>query len=63
VAAADSLKRVTLDELVATLSLVAGLGMDRPTERVLRQTVVAMQLGRQPGCVKRPARPARCSMV
>jgi HD-GYP domain-containing protein (c-di-GMP phosphodiesterase class II) len=45
VAAADSLKRVTLAELVATLSLVADLGMGRPMERVLRQTVVAMRLG------------------
>ena len=41
----DSLKRVTLAELVATLSLVADLGMGRPLERVLRQTVVAMRLG------------------
>ena len=43
--AADSLRRVTLAELVATLSLVADLGMGRPMERVLRQTVVAMRLG------------------
>src|ERR1700735_538421 len=49
VAAADSLKRVTLAELVATLSLVADLGMGRPMERVLRQTVVAMRLGAAAG--------------
>ncbi|MFY9932194.1 MAG: HD domain-containing phosphohydrolase [Streptosporangiaceae bacterium] len=47
--AADSLKRVTLAELVATLSLVADLGMGRPMERVLRQTVVAMRLGAAAG--------------
>jgi HD-GYP domain-containing protein (c-di-GMP phosphodiesterase class II) len=49
VVAADSLKRVTLAELVATLSLVADLGMGRPMERVLRQTVVAMRLGAAAG--------------
>jgi HD-GYP domain-containing protein (c-di-GMP phosphodiesterase class II) len=38
-------RQVTLAELVATLSLVADLGMGRPMERVLRQTVVAMRLG------------------
>jgi HD-GYP domain-containing protein (c-di-GMP phosphodiesterase class II) len=43
--ASDSLRPVTLAELVATLSLVADLGMGRPMERVLRQTVVAMRLG------------------
>ena len=47
--AADSLKRVTLAELVATLSLVSDLGMGRPIERVLRQTVVAMRLGAAAG--------------
>lgn len=36
--------QVCLSELVATLSLVSDLGMGRPTERVLRQTVVAMRL-------------------
>ena len=35
---------VKLSELVATLSLVSDLGMGRPVERVLRQTVVAMRL-------------------
>jgi HD-GYP domain-containing protein (c-di-GMP phosphodiesterase class II) len=47
--AADSLERVTLAELVATLSLVADLGMGRPMERVLRQTVIAMRLGSAAG--------------
>ena len=37
--------RVSLAELVATLSLAADLGMGRPVERVLRQTVIAMRLG------------------
>jgi hypothetical protein len=41
--------RVTLAELVATLSLVADLGMGRPMERVLRQTVIAMRLGTAAG--------------
>jgi HD-GYP domain-containing protein (c-di-GMP phosphodiesterase class II) len=45
----DSLPPVTLAELVATLSLVADLGMGRPMERVLRQTVVAMRLGEAAG--------------
>ena len=35
---------VRLSELVATLSLVADLGMGRPMERALRQTVIAMRL-------------------
>jgi HD-GYP domain-containing protein (c-di-GMP phosphodiesterase class II) len=35
---------VRLSELVATLSLVSDLGMGRPVERVLRQTVIAMRL-------------------
>ncbi|MGZ4677351.1 MAG: HD domain-containing phosphohydrolase [Acidimicrobiia bacterium] len=35
---------VRLSELVATLSLVSDLGMGRPMERVLRQTVTAMRL-------------------
>ena len=42
--ASDSLRPVTLSELVATLSLVSDLGMGRPVERVLRQTVIAMRL-------------------
>ena len=45
VMASDSTRPVTLAELVATLSLVADLGMGRPMERVLRQTVVALRLG------------------
>jgi hypothetical protein len=45
----DSSRPVTLAELVATLSLVADLGMGRPMERVLRQTVVAMRLGAAAG--------------
>jgi HD-GYP domain-containing protein (c-di-GMP phosphodiesterase class II) len=45
----DSLRPVTLAELVATLSLVADLGMGRPMERVLRQTVIAMRLGAAAG--------------
>jgi HD-GYP domain-containing protein (c-di-GMP phosphodiesterase class II) len=36
--------QVRLSELVATLSLVSDLGMGRPMERVLRQTVIAMRL-------------------
>jgi len=47
--APDSPRRVSLAELVATLSLVADLGMGRPMERVLRQTVVAMRLGAEAG--------------
>src|SRR4051812_11115637 len=35
---------VRLSELVATLSLASDLGMGRPMERVLRQTVIAMRL-------------------
>jgi HD-GYP domain-containing protein (c-di-GMP phosphodiesterase class II) len=35
---------VRLPELVATLSLISDLGMGRPMERVLRQTVIAMRL-------------------
>jgi HD-GYP domain-containing protein (c-di-GMP phosphodiesterase class II) len=45
----DSARPVTLAELVATLSLVADLGMGRPMERVLRQTVIAMRLGAAAG--------------
>ncbi|WP_410638681.1 hypothetical protein [Amycolatopsis sp. lyj-346] len=33
---------VRLAELVATLSLVADLGMGRPMERMLRQTVITL---------------------
>jgi HD-GYP domain-containing protein (c-di-GMP phosphodiesterase class II) len=47
--ASGSLRPVTLAELVATLSLVADLGMGRPMERVLRQTVVAMRLAATAG--------------
>ena len=47
--ASHSLRPVTLAELVATLSLVADLGMGRPMERVLRQTVIAMRLGTAAG--------------
>ncbi|HEX4776582.1 MAG TPA: HD domain-containing phosphohydrolase [Acidimicrobiia bacterium] len=39
-----STSTVRLSELVATLSLVSDLGMGRPVERVLRQTVIAMRL-------------------
>jgi HD-GYP domain-containing protein (c-di-GMP phosphodiesterase class II) len=47
--ASDFPGRVRLAELVAMLSLVADLGMGRPMERVLRQTVVAMRLGAAAG--------------
>jgi HD-GYP domain-containing protein (c-di-GMP phosphodiesterase class II) len=46
---AYSPRPVSLAELVATLSLVADLGMGRPMERVLRQTVIAMRLGAAAG--------------
>ncbi len=39
-----SSQAVKLSELVATLSLVSDLGMGRPVERVLRQTVIVMRL-------------------
>ena len=42
-------QRVRLSELVATLSLVSDLGMGRPMERVLRQTVIAMRLANAVG--------------
>jgi HD-GYP domain-containing protein (c-di-GMP phosphodiesterase class II) len=45
----DFPRPVSLAELVATLSLVADLGMGRPMERVLRQTVIAMRLGAAAG--------------
>jgi HD-GYP domain-containing protein (c-di-GMP phosphodiesterase class II) len=35
---------VRMSELVATMSLVSDLGMGRPMERVLRQTIVALRL-------------------
>jgi HD-GYP domain-containing protein (c-di-GMP phosphodiesterase class II) len=54
--ASDSPGRVTLAELVATLSLVVDLGMGWPMERVLRQTVVAMRLGAAAGM-----EPATCT--
>ena len=38
-----------LSELVATLALVSDLGMGRPVERVLRQTVIAMRLAEVAG--------------
>ena len=47
--ASGPVRPVTLAELVATLSLAADLGMGRPMERVLRQTVVAMRLGAAAG--------------
>ena len=34
----------SLAELVSTLSIASDLGMGRPVERVLRQTVIAMRL-------------------
>jgi HD-GYP domain-containing protein (c-di-GMP phosphodiesterase class II) len=37
-------ERIKLSELIATLSLVADLGMGRPMERVLHQTVIAMRI-------------------
>jgi HD-GYP domain-containing protein (c-di-GMP phosphodiesterase class II) len=40
---------VRLSELVATLSLVSDLGMGRPMERVLRQTVVTLRLAEAAG--------------
>ncbi len=53
-----SLRPVSLAELVATLSLVADLGMGRPMERVLRQTVIAMRLAAAAGMD-----PATCMSV
>lgn len=40
---------VRLAELVATMSLVSDLGMGRPMERVLRQTVLAIRLAEAAG--------------
>lgn len=48
-ASTDASPSISLAELVATLSLVADLGMGRPMERVLRQTVIAMRLGTAAG--------------
>lgn len=40
----DSKPNPSLAELVSTLSIASDLGMGRPVERVLRQTVIAMRL-------------------
>jgi hypothetical protein len=40
---------VRLSEVVATLSMLSALGMGRPLERLLRQTVVAMRLAEAAG--------------
>jgi len=48
---------VRLADLVATLSLVADLGMGRPMERVLRQTVITLRLADAAG-VPTPVRAA-----
>jgi HD-GYP domain-containing protein (c-di-GMP phosphodiesterase class II) len=40
---------VKLSQLVATMSLMSDLGMGRPMERVLRQTVIAMRLAEAAG--------------
>jgi HD domain len=40
---------VRLSDLVATLALVADLGMGRPMERVLRQTVITLRLAEAAG--------------
>jgi HD-GYP domain-containing protein (c-di-GMP phosphodiesterase class II)/biotin operon repressor len=48
---------VRLSDLVATLSLVADLGMGRPMERVLRQTVITLRLAEAAG-VQSPIRAA-----
>jgi hypothetical protein len=45
----DAPRPVSLAEMVGTLSLVADLGMGRPMERVLRQTVIAMRLAAAAG--------------
>ena len=41
---AGARRPVSVAELVATLALISDLGMGRPIERVLRQTVIAMRL-------------------
>jgi HD-GYP domain-containing protein (c-di-GMP phosphodiesterase class II) len=48
---------VRLADLVATLSLVSDLGMGRPMERVLRQTVITLRLAEVVG-VQEPVRAA-----
>src|SRR5215212_10006642 len=48
---------VRLSDLVATLSFVADLGMGRPMERVLRQTVITLRLAEAAG-VEDPVRAA-----
>ncbi|HEV7186934.1 MAG TPA: HD domain-containing phosphohydrolase [Blastococcus sp.] len=48
---------VRLSDLVATLSLVSDLGMGRPMERVLRQTVITLRLAEAAG-VEDPVRSA-----
>lgn len=48
---------VRLADLVATLSLVSDLGMGRPMERVLRQTVITLRLAEAAG-VEDPVRAA-----
>jgi hypothetical protein len=42
----------SLAELVATLSIASDLGMGRPLERVLRQTVIAMRLADAAGVAR-----------
>ena len=54
---------MTLAELVATLSLVADLGMGRPMERVLRQTVVAMRLAAVAGMGQATRTSAYCTSL
>ena len=49
--------QLRLSDLVATLSLVADLGMGRPMERVLRQTVITLRLADAAG-VEEPVRAA-----
>lgn len=46
---ASGTSSVQLAELVAALSLVSDLGMGRPTERALRQTVISMRLAQAAG--------------
>ena len=40
----DEVTTPSLAELVSTLAIASDLGMGRPVERVLRQTVIAMRL-------------------
>ena len=53
---AGARRPVSLAELVATLSIVSDLGMGRPVERVLRQTVIAMRLADAAGVGRRGPR-------